>query len=71
MISITKKGKQGAEEIAALMVNLRNNPPKSLGGIAVASLDDFEQAKSVAADGTTTPLDFPKVKCFVFYTCRW
>ena len=42
------------------MVNLRNNPPKSLGGIAVASLDDFEQAKSVAADGTATPLDFPK-----------
>ena len=66
LISITKKGKQGAEEIAALMVNLRNNPPKSLGGIAVASLDDFEQAKSVAADGTTTPLDFPKANVLRF-----
>jgi len=66
LISITKKGKQGAEEIAALMVNLRNNPPKSLGGIAVASLDDFEQAKSVTADGTTTPLDFPKANVLRF-----
>ena len=66
LISITKKGKQGAEEIAALMVNLRNNPPKSLGGIDVASLDDFEQAKSVAADGTTTPLDFPKANVLRF-----
>ena len=66
LISITKKGKQGAEEIAALMVNLRNNPPKSLGGITVASLDDFEQAKSVAADGTTTLLDFPKANVLRF-----
>ena len=66
LISITKKGKQGAEEITALMVNLRNNPPKSLGGIAVASLADFEQAKSVTADGITTPLDFPKANVLRF-----
>ena len=66
LISITKKGKQGAEEIAALMENLRNNPPKSLGGIAVESLDDFESAISIKADGTTTPLDFPKANVLRF-----
>ena len=66
LISITKKGKQGAEEISALMENLRNNPPKSLGGIAVESLDDFESAISIKADGTTTPLDFPKANVLRF-----
>ena len=60
------KGKQGAEEITALMQDLRNNPPKSLGGIAVNQRDDFEQAISIAADGTTTPLDFPKANVLRF-----
>ena len=66
LLSITKKGKQGAEEITALMQNLRNNPPKSLGGIAVSQRDDFEQAISIAADGTTTPIDFPKANVLRF-----
>ena len=41
LISITKKGKQGAEEISTLMHSLRNNPPQHIGGIALACLDDF------------------------------
>ena len=66
LISITKKGKEGAQEIASLLLSLRNNPPKSLGGIEVASLDDFDQKITIHADGNKTQLDFPKANVLRF-----
>lgn len=66
LISITKKGKEGAQEIASLLLSLRNNPPKSLGGIEVASLDDFDQKITIHADGSKTQLDFPKANVLRF-----
>ncbi|MFT7483245.1 MAG: phosphoglucomutase, partial [Oceanospirillaceae bacterium] len=35
LVSVTKKGKSGAEEIQQMMVNFRKNPPTSLGGSPV------------------------------------
>jgi phosphoglucomutase len=45
LISVTKKGKTGAEEIQQMMVDFRNNPPKTLAGSKVIRLDDFEKLK--------------------------
>ncbi|RZK76490.1 MAG: phospho-sugar mutase, partial [Pedobacter sp.] len=42
LVSITKKGKSGAEEIKAMMEKFRNNPPQTLGGSKVATLKDYE-----------------------------
>jgi phosphoglucomutase len=42
LVSITKKGMNGVAEIAAMMQGYRQNPPKVLGGIAVAKLYDYE-----------------------------
>lgn len=42
LVSITKKGKSGAEEIKAMMEKFRNNPPVTLGGSKVATLKDYE-----------------------------
>jgi phosphoglucomutase len=42
LVSITKKGKTGAEDIKAMMEKFRNNPPASLGGSKVATLKDYE-----------------------------
>lgn len=42
LVSITKKGKTGAEEIKAMMEKFRNNPPATLGGSKVATLKDYE-----------------------------
>jgi len=42
LVSITKKGKTGAEEIKAMMEKFRNNPPVTLGGSKVATLKDYE-----------------------------
>src|SRR5690606_28434426 len=41
LISLTKAGKAGAEEIKAMMERLRNNPPQALGGIDVAEVKDY------------------------------
>lgn len=42
LISITKKGKSGADEIKAIMERFRNQPPAQLGGAAVSEVRDFK-----------------------------
>jgi phosphoglucomutase len=41
LISVTKKGKTGAEEIQQMMTDFRNNPPKTLAGSKVIRMDDL------------------------------
>ncbi len=45
LISITKKGMDGQQQIAAMMESYRNNPPKSINGAAVVQLLDYELQK--------------------------
>ena len=45
-ISVVKKGKSGAEEIQAMMVNFRNNPPTEIAGSKVILMKDFQTLKS-------------------------
>jgi phosphoglucomutase len=42
LVSITKKGMNGAKEIADMMEGYRNNPPKTIDGGAVTELLDYE-----------------------------
>ena len=44
-ISVVKKGKSGAEEIEAMMVNFRNNPPKEIAGSKVITIKDYATLK--------------------------
>ncbi len=60
LISLTKKGKAGFEEIQQMMHAYRTNPPKSIAGIAVEQVDDFDSQISRFADGTERSLAFPK-----------
>lgn len=41
LVSLVREGKAGAEEIAAIMVDMRNNPPKELGGTPVVKIIDY------------------------------
>lgn len=41
LVSLVREGKAGAEEIAAIMVDMRNNPPKELGGTPVVKVIDY------------------------------
>lgn len=45
LISITKKGMDGQQQIAAMMERFRNNPPAVLGGSPVVELLDYELRK--------------------------
>jgi phosphoglucomutase len=42
LISITKKGMDGQQQIADMMESYRNDPPKSINGSAVVKLIDYE-----------------------------
>ncbi|MBF6627484.1 MAG: phospho-sugar mutase [Proteiniphilum sp.] len=46
-ISLVRKGKEGADEIEAMMKNFRNNPMKSLGGSPVTFTKDFAKLEAV------------------------
>ena len=46
LIALTKEGKAGAEEISNMMLALRKNPPKQLGGIEVAEVKDYLKSAS-------------------------
>lgn len=46
LISLTKKGKAGAEEIQQMMADFRANPPKTLAGSVVTRMDDYKALTS-------------------------
>src|SRR5690606_7268621 len=69
LISVTKKGKRGAAEIAAIMKNLRENPFKEIAGSKVVRMDDI--SKSESTDFTkqeTLSLNLPNSNVLLFYT---
>ena len=69
LVSITKKGKTGAEEIKAMMEQFRNNPPAKLGGSPVVTLKDYELNKETdISAGTSKELGFPKSDVLQFIT---
>ncbi|MFC3810653.1 phospho-sugar mutase [Lacihabitans lacunae] len=41
LVSVTKKGKSGAEEIQQLMTDFRTSPPKTISGSKVIRMDDY------------------------------
>ena len=67
LISITKKGRDGQAQIAAMMDSFRTQPPKSLGGVNVVGLYDYEkkEAKDLA-NGQVCTIDLPKSNVLQF-----
>ncbi len=67
LISITKKGMDGQQQIAAMMETFRNNPPAQLAGIEVAHLLDYEMqtAKNIQT-GEITKINLPKSNVLQF-----
>ncbi|MCF0039427.1 phospho-sugar mutase [Dyadobacter fanqingshengii] len=47
LISLTKKGKSGADEIQQMMADFRANPPKTLAGSPVIRMDDYKALSTV------------------------
>jgi phosphoglucomutase len=69
LISITKKGKTGAEEIKAMMETFRKNPPATLGGSKVVTLKDYEfQVETDLITNTTKVIELPTSDVLQFIT---
>lgn len=69
LISLTKKGKAGAEEIKAMMEQLRLEPLQDLGGIAVAKINDYLQQQSLdLRTNTISEINLPKSDVLQFVT---
>ena len=67
LTSITKKGMNGAAEIAAMMEAYRKNPPQTIDGVKVDQLLDYElQQGTNLADGSTFKIDLPKSNVLQF-----
>nr|WP_295867023.1 phospho-sugar mutase [uncultured Chitinophaga sp.] len=67
LISITKKGMKGADEIAEMMRGYRENPPATINGSPVVTLYDYQlqQVKDIQS-GDIKPLDLPKSNVLQF-----
>ena len=69
LISLTKKGKAGAEEIQAMMAGLRQNLPSSLGGVQVKEIRDYQQSKITDMQTSrTSEISLPKSDVLQFIT---
>ncbi|MFO7979005.1 MAG: phospho-sugar mutase [Bacteroidales bacterium] len=60
LISLTKKGKAGMEEIQAMMDHYRKNTPAAINGVPVVLVKDYLTRSQIdKVTNQQTPLDFP------------
>ena len=65
--AITKKGKEGLEEIAAMMEKLRANPPKEFGDLKVKKFRDYKLDKVIDLEtGEETKTGLPSSNVLYF-----
>jgi phosphoglucomutase len=67
LISITKKGRDGQEQIAAMMDKYRNDPPETLAGVKVVGLYDYDkkEAKDLT-NGQVCSIELPQSNVLQF-----
>jgi len=69
LISVTKKGKAGAEEIQHMMAEFRSNPPSTLGGSEVVILKDYNSQEIRHLNtGRIEPTNLPTSNVLQFIT---
>jgi phosphoglucomutase len=69
LISITKKGMNGQQEIAAMMEGYRKQPPTEIAGMKVVTLLDYQlQLSTNLQTGTQTKIQLPKSNVLQFVT---
>lgn len=69
LISITKKGMDGQQQIADMMKGYRENPPSVINGSKVVQILDYENSKAVNIQtGEATTISLPKSNVLQFVT---
>ncbi|WP_353779502.1 phospho-sugar mutase [Winogradskyella sp. 3972H.M.0a.05] len=69
LVSLTKKGIEGAQEIKQMMSDARENPLTTIVGENVVRVEDYQLsiAKNLV-DNTTENIDIPKSNVLIYYT---
>ena len=69
LVSLTKKGISGTEEIKAMMARFRTTPPTEIAGEKVIEVRDYKilEAKDLLTN-KTTPINLPKSDVLQFFT---
>jgi phosphoglucomutase len=68
LVSITRKGKDGAAEIRAMMEDFRNDTPKVLAGSKVLEMRDYQTGKIIdMITGKQNDTGLPKSNVIQFY----
>ena len=58
LVSVVRKGKEGAEEIQQMMIDFRANPPKELAGSEVLKVLDYKSLQELnVRSGVRTPIE--------------
>ncbi|PEJ22484.1 phosphoglucomutase [Bacillus pseudomycoides] len=61
LVSLTLKGKDGAEKIQEMMASFRENPPKEVAGLTVNSVEDYKASIITSLiDGNKEEIHLPK-----------
>jgi phosphomannomutase len=68
LISITKKGMEGANEIKQMMVDLRENPLKEINGQRVICIEDYQASKGKDfMNNEEFEINIPKSNVLIYY----
>jgi phosphomannomutase len=68
LISITKKGIEGANEIKQIMIDLRENPLKEINGQRVICIEDYQTSKGTDfMNNETFEINIPKSNVLIYY----
>jgi phosphomannomutase len=69
LVSLTKKGMEGLEEINQMMINLRQNPLKEINGQRVVMVEDYQSSIALnLLTGEESTMDMPKSNVLIYYT---
>ena len=69
LISMTKKGIEGAQQIKKMMIDARENPLTEVNGSKVVRIEDYQLsvAKNLT-NNTTETIEIPKSNVLIYYT---
>ncbi|TWO32043.1 phospho-sugar mutase [Seonamhaeicola sediminis] len=69
LVSLTKKGIEGAEEIKQMMIDARENPLTEVNGAKVVKVEDYQLSVSKnMITGEVSVIDIPKSNVLIYYT---
>ena len=67
LVSITMEGKDGQEQIAAMITALRENAPTDVNGVKIAIIEDYKLSTRInAIEGTKEEINLPKSNVLKF-----